>query len=641
MIRSLVFQALWAPALVLVAGIGLTTVELYDHARTDRRYAAVVDMDQRLGRALARLRERHDRTVRRTREALLETRTANQVAMLSSTAEHYLQEMERYVAEAAATAGRIAVPGATARLESDLGHLTGQLDRVSEAMLEMGPALEALLDAVSNDDDDATRVALQELDRVDRTVATNLAATVRIMEIAVGAQAAFAAAAAPLVPRFVWPLFVVAALAALCMAGWPAWRLTRLSRGAKVQPRTNEERQFAARLNELSSAQATLEATLTDRTRELERALQASRRAEQELALLRLYNENLVNSLRSAILVTDGTGHITGSNRAARQALGAETVGDNTEMQHHPLTLALVARGADVKAEVERAMRERVSLRYEGLPYRHGGVDRLLDLTVVPYLDESGAARGLLWVADDVTEAVRVRMQLLAAERLAAVGSLSAQVAHEVRNPLSAIGLNAELLDEELSTALAEPKRAEAAALLGAIAQEIERLTQITEGYLKLARLPRPDLRAVDVNAVVADLTAMLSEELKAHGIELKVELATPPPLASCDPGQVRQALLNIVRNAREAMPDGGTLCIATRQTDTTCDLEVKDSGPGIPPALLPRVFEPFFTTKPEGTGLGLSLAHQIMTEHGGGIEIASTPGEGTKVRLHLPREPR
>ena len=173
-----------------------------------------------------------------------------------------------------------------------------------------------------------------------------------------------------------------------------------------------------------------------------------------------------------------------------------------------------VAARTSPQAALSHALTTKEALRFLGIDYESSAAELVLDITIAPYLDESGAARGLLWIADDVTEAVRVKGKLLLAERLATVGRLSAQVAHEVRNPLSAIGLNAELLEDDFAAGLPEPKRTEAVQLLRAIGSEVERLTQVTEGYLQLARLPHPNASDTDVNVVVSDLATMLREEM-------------------------------------------------------------------------------------------------------------------------------
>jgi len=662
MLRSLRVQVLWAPVVTLALGGILVGLESDGHRRMAERVRAVTSLRQQLDRVLLRLSDRHTRTVRRTREALLEPRL--QVAILAWSSEHYLREMERHLGEAHDAVRAINIPDGHPRLETDLAHLDRQLERIAEKAGEVAPALDALLGAVSDvpeleeepteeetPDEEVSLppaplpgpllAAQQEFHRADKDMHSALRVAQRMAQRAATLQAEHAATAIAPVPRLIWIGFLAWVPLALLLAYWPLRRIARFSSGADVPARTHEEKQLHTRFDELSDTRARLEQSLGERTRDAERSATTARRAEQELALLKLYNENLVNSLRSAIVVTDASGVLTGYNRTARKLLGLAQEQVGVDMSSHPLHAALVRRTRDANAELKRAMADHEMLRFDGLTYTGPTAEILLDLTIAPYLDESGAARGLLWVSDDVTDAIRVKKQLLAAERLAAVGSLSAQVAHEVRNPLSAIGLNAELLEEEFATGLAEPKREEAAALLRAIAEEIERLTQITEGYLELTRLPRPELRDVDLNQVVGDLFSMLDEELKGHHVTVELELATPPPRGWADPGQLRQALLNIVRNSREAMPNGGTLRVQTHRGGDTSRIEIGDSGPGIPSNVVPRVFEPFYTTKREGTGLGLSLTQQIASEHAGSVTVNSRPPDGTTIVLTLPsREP-
>ncbi len=615
--------------------LGAWSIDLVLRQNHQQQLAAVVLKTRQLDRTLGRLRDRHERTVRRAREALLDVPT-NQVALLSSAADHYVQEMERTVAD---LTHQLTTPpiNTQPRFAAELTRLSRQVETVFQTAQDLAGVLDALLMAIEEGDVDAAHTAQQDLDRVDRAVVTALNTATRMLAISSAAHFDWLTHNAPAPP--VW--FPLVATGVVPLALWlslrPLHRLRRLAQGERIHAGSREERQLATRFDTLTSERVAAEAGLGERTRELERAQQQVRRAEQDLALLRLYNENLVNNLRSAIVVTDAAGVVTSLNRAADKLAGSDAVLLGQPVTGCALGQALTSRGLDVAAELGRVLENRETLRFEALPVPQPGGERLVDLAIVPYLDEVGAPRGWLWVADDVTEALRVKRQLLATERLAAVGNLSAQVAHEIRNPLSAIGLNAELLEDEFAGSLEEPKRSEAATLLRAIAKEIERLTEITESYLKLARLPHPELRRLDVNTLVSDLVAMLGEELKAHQVELVLELATPAPVVVSDPGQLRQALLNIVRNSREAMPDGGTLTIRTRSTPDGCHLWIADTGPGIPPAILPRVFEPFFTTKKEGTGLGLSLAKQILTEHGGKLNIANLPQGGAQATVTLP----
>jgi two-component system NtrC family sensor kinase len=254
--------------------------------------------------------------------------------------------------------------------------------------------------------------------------------------------------------------------------------------------------------------------------------------------------------------------------------------------------------------------------------------------TGVRSLDEIGdLAREL----DVMAEAVEEREhRLIRSERLATVGKMAAQVTHEVRNPLASIGLYAELLGDELA------EGSESRRLVASISSEVDRLTEITETYLRFARLPQPKLEREDVGSLVASVAEFARAELAQAHIELHLDLPAEPLEVPVDENQLRQALLNLIRNAREAMAEGGRLRIGVRrEVDDTATITVTDSGPGIAAENLPKIFDPFFSTKAKGTGLGLALVQQIAVEHGGRVDVSSndvsSEGQGTTFRLVLP----
>jgi two-component system NtrC family sensor kinase len=231
----------------------------------------------------------------------------------------------------------------------------------------------------------------------------------------------------------------------------------------------------------------------------------------------------------------------------------------------------------------------------------------------------------------------RQRAELLRAERLAAVGRISAQITHEIRNPLNAIGLNAELLTEELGAA---DVPAEARALVEAIGREVDRLNAVTEEYLRFARLPKLAFACEDLNEILTGLLEFLAPELKSAKVTVSLELGADLPPVRADEMQLRAAFLNLVRNSREAMPQGGELAIATRVVEGGVEAEVRDTGGGIPAEELPRIFDPFYSTKEKGTGLGLAFTQQVVQEHGGSLRCTSAPGQGTIFSVRLPRAP-
>jgi two-component system, NtrC family, sensor kinase len=220
---------------------------------------------------------------------------------------------------------------------------------------------------------------------------------------------------------------------------------------------------------------------------------------------------------------------------------------------------------------------------------------------------------------------------LVRAERLAAVGRISAQIAHEVRNPLSSIGLNVEMLSDQLDSKFFSSAQAahEAQELLGSVTREIDRLTAVTDEYLTLARLPQPAIKRESLDELVDATLQFARAELGKSKIEVQHETDGAAHAVMVDRSQLRQVFLNLLKNSREAMPQGGALTVSVRNAASRVELRWSDTGTGIPPEASGQVFEPFYTTKRGGTGLGLSLSRQILEQHGATIalEAKDTPG--------------
>jgi signal transduction histidine kinase len=230
-----------------------------------------------------------------------------------------------------------------------------------------------------------------------------------------------------------------------------------------------------------------------------------------------------------------------------------------------------------------------------------------------------------------VSAIARANAELLAAERLATIGKMAAHVTHEIRNPLSSLALNVELLEEEVSG------NAEAAALLRAIKGEVERLTALSERYLSVARRKPPRLETEDIGQVCRDALAFVRADLTRHGIQVELDIAQDLPPLRVDEGQIRQALYNLLRNAREAMPGGGRVRLSARAVPGGVEITVDDEGAGIDEETRARLFEPFFTTKAHGTGLGLVITREIVEAHGGTLRSDPRSPKGTRFSLFLP----
>ena len=233
--------------------------------------------------------------------------------------------------------------------------------------------------------------------------------------------------------------------------------------------------------------------------------------------------------------------------------------------------------------------------------------------------------------------------QLVQSERLAVVGKMASVITHEVRNPLSSIGLNTELLEELMEGALEGAEAEEARSLCRSINQEVDRLTAITEEYLQYARLPKPKLASESLARIIENLVGFEREQLATRGVELKVSVEEGIPPVLVDEGQIRQCLLNLIRNAAdaaEATGGGDVELRAERRDSSFVVVSVLDFGPGIPEDQLPRLFDFFYSTKERGTGVGLAFTHQIVKEHGGEIEVETAVGRGSTFRVSLPVAP-
>lgn len=223
-------------------------------------------------------------------------------------------------------------------------------------------------------------------------------------------------------------------------------------------------------------------------------------------------------------------------------------------------------------------------------------------------------------------------------EHLVLLGRLAAAVSHELRNPLNAILLHAEILEEDLhQTALDEENQRRLGESVAHIKTEALRMHELVQDYLALARLASLRREPVDLEALVRDCAQEMQEPLASRGITLTCLGLARLGRVALHANTMRRALRNLMQNALEAMPEDGTLTLRGRRTALHVRLAVSDTGLGISEDQLPLLFEPLYTTKPDGTGLGLYLVQKIVTAHDGSIEVRSTPGQGTTFTIALP----
>jgi signal transduction histidine kinase len=214
---------------------------------------------------------------------------------------------------------------------------------------------------------------------------------------------------------------------------------------------------------------------------------------------------------------------------------------------------------------------------------------------------------------------------------------MSAKLAHEIRNPLSSITLNLALVGDEVATLAPDKNATELRTLLGAIDSEVRRIQRVTEDYLQFAKMPKPRHDFVALNDLLTQGLSFLQSTFDNAHINVQHHLDPLLPPIYGDEAQLWQAILNLIRNALEAMPTGGTLTLTTAQKPGHIFLGIADTGKGMNDDELQHIYKPFFSTKASGTGLGLPLTQQIVTEHGGRIHCETAPDRGTTFLIELP----
>jgi two-component system nitrogen regulation sensor histidine kinase GlnL len=348
---------------------------------------------------------------------------------------------------------------------------------------------------------------------------------------------------------------------------------------------------------------------------------------------------DVLASIGDAVVVLDADGRVLELNPAAEQLAGVsapQTVGQ-------PLATLLGARSGNgwivdlVRATLTQGVARR---RSEGTLARREG-EVAVAVACTPIYDTGGGRGGAVLVLHDLSLQHTLEATTRRAERLAALGTVSAGLAHEIRNPLGGIKGAAQLL----RNALTDPQLIHCTDI---IINEVERLDGLVEQLRELSARPRLSLEAVNIHRVLNEVVALQRRAPAWGGVVLRVEFDPSLPAVLGDRAQLTQVFLNLVKNAVEAMDGTGTLQISTR-IETRFHIRqasgrrhflsvfVDDTGPGIPEAALPDLFAPFFTTKPRGTGLGLAICHRIVSEHGGTIAYEPRPAGGARFRVTLP----
>lgn len=365
---------------------------------------------------------------------------------------------------------------------------------------------------------------------------------------------------------------------------------------------------------------------LSRRIRQKGRQLES---AESELEQLKFDTDYILNSMSSGILVIDADGTVVTINPAAEEILGVK----KEDVLLHNLDEALGRTVPELTRELEDALREQRDRRRHEVTLTTGDRRTPLGTSISLLRDSSGHKRGAVSVFQDLTEVQEMRDRIRKADRMAAIGELSAGIAHELRNPLASINGSIEMLAGELKLT-GENRR-----LMKLIMRESDRLERIIADFLEFARLRPPRKRLIPVSTCLSEVLVLLRNNVdKSEGITIHVEDNTTDVFVGADDEQLRQVLTSMAVNACEAMPDGGALRIRTMQDDPgSLRISFVDDGPGIDDEAADRLFEPFFTTKDGGTGLGLAIANRIILAHGGTIKFRNRKRGGAEFEIVLP----
>jgi two-component system sensor kinase FixL len=234
----------------------------------------------------------------------------------------------------------------------------------------------------------------------------------------------------------------------------------------------------------------------------------------------------------------------------------------------------------------------------------------------------------------DISEKTRLQNQLMETGRLAAIGSTAAKIGHELANPLNGMSLTIQLLEQRLN-GLTEIAGSKLAPTVKRLKDEISRLQKLVGEFATISRKEKYEFRPVNLVRLIEEIVDLQAPQLARNGIEIKTSFPRDLPVVSIDGDKIKQALLNLIKNAAEAMPQGGRITIDAFPVNDAIILEITDTGEGIPLDI--DAFEPFVTTKKQGTGIGLVIVRQILTAHEGKISYRSTPGKGTTFRVELP----
>ncbi|MFW6312792.1 MAG: two-component system sensor histidine kinase NtrB [Spirochaetota bacterium] len=337
----------------------------------------------------------------------------------------------------------------------------------------------------------------------------------------------------------------------------------------------------------------------------------------------------VLDSLSDGLMVADNEHTLVLSNKAAERLLPL------TGREGADLLLWDSIADDEISRFLERTMIGQESVVDREFTFERGSSPRVLAVSVTP-LVRSGEITGTIVHIEDISQRRGREARLRRAESLASLTTLAAGVAHEIKNPLGSIGIHMQLIQKALA-AVDDERTGTIREYVDVVNEEVERLNRIVVDFLFAVRPMDTTLEDRELNPILKDLLDFVRFELEEAGVAIVEDLADDLPILRLDEKYVKQAVLNIIKNAISAMPDGGTLTVSTRQQGDEVLLRISDTGEGMSEDVLNKIFEPYFTTRDFGSGIGLTLVYKIVKEHMGDISVVSQEGKGTSFAILLP----
>ena len=355
------------------------------------------------------------------------------------------------------------------------------------------------------------------------------------------------------------------------------------------------------------------------------------RKLNLDLDYLKSFNESIINSIKISILVLNEKYEIIKYNPAAKMLLGLSEEANNLNL----FNICPGLENDNIKDAVKIAIYEKKTQTIEEIQIKINNDQFIFDIIISPFLGENNAIKGVIMIIEDRTEIIKTKRLLNQSERLATIGKMAAQLTHQIKNPLSTIGLNLEFIREDLAGNKLDTTQY--LQKIDLIQSEIDNLIKLSDEYLRFAKISNTQIEDIDINQLIKQIEELYGPECNSKNIKVNLNLCNEKLTIKGDTNQFKQAIVNIFVNAIESLNKDGIITITTGTNEGCARIDISDNGKGIDESIIKEIFNPFYSTKDGGFGLGLSIAAQIIEESGGMITCKNNPSGGVTFTIKIP----